>query len=54
MKRVSLDDLERRCQKPEHRRVGNWMARRISRPAALRVTHVVAPWGISANTAPLA
>ena len=29
------------------------MARRITRPAALRITWVVAPWGISANTATL-
>jgi len=54
MQRISLVELERRCQKPDHRRVGNWMARRISRPAALRVTRVVAPWGVSANTATLA
>ena len=27
------------------------MARRISRPAALRITRVVAPWGVSANMA---
>ena len=29
------------------------MARRISRPAALRLTRVVAPWGVSANMATL-
>lgn len=51
---IPLAELERRCQKPEHRRVGNWMARRISRPAALRVTCIVAVWGISANVATLA
>ena len=44
-------EFERRCQKPGHRRIGNWMARRISRPVALRITWVIAPWGISANTA---
>ena len=54
MKRPTLDELERLCQKPDHRRLGNWMARRISRPAALRVTWLVAPWGVSANTATLA
>ena len=54
MRRISLSELERRCQKPDHRRVGNWMARRISRPAALRVTWVVGPWSVSANTATLA
>ncbi len=54
MRRSNLAALERRCQKPDHQRVGNWMARRITRPAALRVTMVVAPWGVSANMATLA
>ena len=54
MQRPSLAELERRCQKPDHRRVGNWMARRISRPAALRITRCIAPWGVSANAATLA
>jgi hypothetical protein len=54
MHRTSLTELESQCQKPDHRRVGNWMARRISRPMALRVTRVVAPWGVSANAATLA
>ncbi len=53
MKRISLAELEQRCQKPDYRRVGNWMARRLIRPAALRVTWVVAPWGMSANAATL-
>ena len=44
-------EFERRCQKPDHRRIGNWMVRRISRPVALRITWVIANWGISANTA---
>ena len=52
--RPMLWELERRCQKPDHRRVGNWMARRLIRPAALRVTYVVAPWGVSANVTTLA
>ena len=47
--RLPLADLERRCQKPDHRRVGNWMARRVSRPLALRVTWIVLPWGLSAH-----
>ncbi len=51
MKRPTLLELERVCQKPDHRRLGNWMARRVSRPAALRVTWLVAPWGVSANAA---
>jgi hypothetical protein len=54
MKRIPLTELERRCQKPDYRRVGNGMARRLSRPAALRVTQVVAPWGLSADVATLA
>jgi hypothetical protein len=53
MKRIPLAELERLCQKPDHRRQGNWMARRVSRPAALRITRVIAPWGISANLATL-
>jgi len=54
MTRPTLAQLEQRCQKPNHRLVGNWMARRITRPAALRITWVVAPWGVTANTATLA
>ncbi|NQU26283.1 MAG: CDP-alcohol phosphatidyltransferase family protein [Candidatus Nealsonbacteria bacterium] len=54
MKRIPLDELERRCQKPDHRQVGNWMARHVSRPAALRITQVVARWGVSANMATVA
>jgi len=50
----SLDEFERRCQKPDHRRMGTWMARRVSRPLALRITRVVAPWGMTANMATLA
>lgn len=53
MRRIPLIELEDRCQKPNHREVGNWMARRISRPMALRITWIVAPWGISANLATL-
>ena len=53
MQRIRVDELQRRCQKPDHRRVGNWFARRVSRPAALRITYVVAPWGLSANMATL-
>ena len=51
MTRLPLAELDRRCQKPDHRRVGNWMARRVSRPLALRVTWLVLPWGLSAHTA---
>jgi phosphatidylglycerophosphate synthase len=51
MKRFDFTEFEHQCQKPDHRRVGNWMARRVTRPVALRVTWVVAPWGLSANLA---
>ncbi|MEZ6069144.1 MAG: CDP-alcohol phosphatidyltransferase family protein [Pirellulales bacterium] len=47
--RLSIAELERRCQKPDHRRIGNWMARRVARPAALRVTRVVLPLGVTAH-----
>lgn len=47
--RLPLAELERRCQKPDYREVGTWMARRIVRPAALRITWYLAPWGVSAN-----
>lgn len=50
----SLAELERRCQKLDHQRLGNWMARRVSRPLALRVTRVVLPLGISAHAVTLA
>ncbi len=50
----NLAELERRCQKPDHRRVGNWMARRVTRPAALQITRLVAPLGTTANAATLA
>ncbi|MDA7979289.1 MAG: CDP-alcohol phosphatidyltransferase family protein [Pirellulales bacterium] len=45
----SWTEFEHRCQKPDHRRIGNWMARRISRPLALRVTRVLVPYGVSAH-----
>ncbi|HUY91273.1 MAG TPA: CDP-alcohol phosphatidyltransferase family protein [Pirellulales bacterium] len=51
MTRLPLAELERRCQKPDYRLIGNWMARRVSRPLALRVTWLVLPWGLSAHAA---
>jgi hypothetical protein len=51
MSRLSLEELEGRCQKRDYRRVGNWMARRVSRPLALRITWVVQRWGVSAHAA---
>jgi len=53
MRRSSLTEFAARCQKPDHTSVGSWMARRVSRPAALRVTRAIAPLGISAHTATL-
>lgn len=38
-----------RCQKPDHRTIGNWYARRVMRPLALRLTRVVVPSGVSAH-----
>jgi hypothetical protein len=54
MQPLTFSELSRRCQKPDHDRIGNWMARRISRPLALRITWVIAPWGVSAHAATLA
>lgn len=53
MTRPTLGELELRCQKPDHRRIGNWMARRVARPLALRVTWLILPAGISAHAATL-
>jgi len=53
MDRLNIAEFERRCQKPDHRRVGNWMARRITRPAALRITRLAAPLGVTAHAATL-
>ena len=38
-----------KCLKPDSQTIGNWMARRISRPMALRVTRVIAPLRIPAD-----
>jgi hypothetical protein len=53
LSRPTLEELSPRCQKPDHRTIGNWMARRIARPAALGITWVVAPWGVSPSAATL-
>jgi hypothetical protein len=50
---LPLAELGRRCHKLKHREIGSWMARRVSRPLALRITWVVAPWGISAHAVTL-
>lgn len=50
---ISWKAFAERCQKPDHTRIGSWMARKIARPAALRVTWLIAPWGISAHAVTL-
>ncbi len=52
-RRLSIDALASRCQKPEYQRIGNWMARRIARPLALRITWAIQLWPITANTVTL-
>lgn len=54
MRRPTLAQLEKTCQKPDHRRIGSFMARRVARPLALRITWMIAPWGISAHMATFA
>lgn len=52
VKRQAIGDWEafsERCQKPGYRRIGNWFARRVSRPLALHVTWILLPTGISAH-----
>ena len=51
--RPTLAELERRCQKPDHRLIGSWMARRVARPSALRITWLIAPYGVSAHAVTL-
>ena len=46
--------LAARCQKPDHEQIGNWFARKVSRPMALRVTWVLLPTGVSAHAITLA
>lgn len=45
----SIAELEPICQKPGYRVHGNWMARYVARPAALRVTRLVLPLGVGAH-----
>lgn len=49
MTHFDWDRFAVRCQKPDYRTVGNWYARRISRPLALHITRIVIPWGVSAH-----
>ncbi len=54
MSRPSLAELRGRCLKPQPDRLGNWFARRIVRPAALRITWLLLPTGCSAHAITLA
>ena len=53
MKRPTMAELADRCHKPDHRRLGNWMARNISRPLAMRITWLLLPTRITAHGATL-
>jgi hypothetical protein len=44
-------EFRHRCLKPAPDRLGTWTARRLGRPAALRVTRIVIPLGMTANHA---
>ena len=45
----SMEELRKICQKPNYKKVGNFMARHITRDQALYVTRFLLPTGISAN-----
>ncbi|WP_165221334.1 CDP-alcohol phosphatidyltransferase family protein [Aquisphaera insulae] len=45
----TLDQLRSRAQKGRHRELGNWLARRISRPSAIYGTWVAVRLGLSAH-----
>lgn len=47
--RVTLDEIRRRGQKPRHRQVGNWLARRWARPTAVYGTWIALRLGIPAD-----
>jgi len=50
----SLRELDRICQKPRHKEVGNWMVRKILRPAALPLTWLLLHTSVTANQVTLA
>ncbi len=45
----SADEFRRRCLKPDANRLGTWTARRLGRPAALRLTRVLIRGDVSAH-----
>lgn len=54
MSRPTLAELRGRCFKPQPDRLGNWFARRIVRPVALRITWLLLPTNCSAHAVTLA
>ena len=50
----SLSELNKLCQKPQYQEVGNWMVRKILRPAALPITWLLLHTNVSANQVTLA
>jgi hypothetical protein len=49
MNRPTWSEFEARCRKPGPPLLGNWYARKVARPIALRLTFFLAPWGVSAH-----
>ncbi len=52
--RESLKELNAKCQKPQYKTVGNWMVRKILRPAAVPVTWLLLHTPVTANQVTLA
>ncbi|MCA9395614.1 MAG: CDP-alcohol phosphatidyltransferase family protein [Candidatus Omnitrophica bacterium] len=45
----SLKELNKKCQKPNYKTVGNWMVRHILRDAALPITWILLHFPVTAN-----
>jgi hypothetical protein len=52
--RPTLAELRQRVHKARHREIGNWLARRVARPAAVYGTWVAVRMGVSAHQVTLA
>lgn len=50
----NIQELNKLCQKPHYKEVGNWMVRKILRPAAVPITWLLLHTPISANQVTLA
>ncbi|QEH33694.1 CDP-alcohol phosphatidyltransferase [Aquisphaera giovannonii] len=50
----TLDELRRTVQKGRHREIGNWLARRVSRPSAIYGTWAALRIGLSAHQVTIA